>query len=149
MRLCRCPGRDGGSDDPLANPRFLLTVSRPTSLKSVNPPLCRAPDVRGLELTCHASDVALLRIRLQATSARPVPTSLAVYATDAVGAAKDVAHSTGAYSDAPTGVVTGLFRLEPSSGGYLVIPSTYHAGVHAPFSLVVHADQPVTLTALP
>ena len=85
---------------------------------------------------------------MQASSSRPVPIALAVYATDAVGATKEVVHSTGAYSDAPTGVVTGLFRLTPSPTGYIVIPSTYQPTIHAPFTLVAHADQPFTLAAL-
>jgi hypothetical protein len=83
-------------------------------------------------------------MRLQAGGSRPPPIALSVFATDAVGAAKDVVHSTGAYADAPTGVMTSLFRLQPNSGGYIVIPSTYQSGAHGPFTLVAYADQPIT-----
>ncbi|GAA6031892.1 hypothetical protein JCM8097_003322 [Rhodosporidiobolus ruineniae] len=108
-------GEDGGKDEPLRNPRFGLKLTKATNVK----------------------------IRLVLPSG-PKPAALFLYAASASGAPESLVASTLPYEDPVCGVVTSLIRLEAREHGYLVVPSTYQAGVHVPFQILLYADAPVT-----
>ncbi|TNY20273.1 hypothetical protein DMC30DRAFT_447194 [Rhodotorula diobovata] len=112
-------GTDGGRGAVGRNPRFALRVTKPTSVK----------------------------IRLQ-TPASPHPIALSLFAASPSGEPSSLVASSGAYSDAVCGVLLPLTRLEPAEHGYLIVPSTFQAGVHADFAIALYADAPVTLAAV-
>ncbi|GAA5826760.1 hypothetical protein JCM3770_001464, partial [Rhodotorula araucariae] len=84
------------------------------------------------------------RIRLQ-TPAEPRAIAISLFSSSPSGEAGRLIASSGAYTDAVCGTVLPLTRLEPAAHDYLVVPSTFHAGVHADFVLLSYADAPVTL----
>ncbi|BGP36544.1 hypothetical protein JCM10449v2_000445 [Rhodotorula kratochvilovae] len=112
-------GRNGGREEVRRNPRFALRVTKATSVK----------------------------IRLQ-TPSEPRPIAVSIFTSSRTGEPERLIASSGAYSDAVCGAVLPLTRLEAAEHGYLVVPSTFHAGVHADFVVLLYADAPVTLAAV-
>ncbi|KAI5480067.1 calcium-dependent cysteine-type endopeptidase [Pseudohyphozyma bogoriensis] len=90
LRASWSPSEDGGSENVLANPRFLLD----TSGKTVK-----------------------LKIRLQLTTYISTPIGLSIFSQTSDGQPPRLVKSTGPYSDAVSGAVTDLMSLPPSPTG--------------------------------
>ncbi|PIL33578.1 hypothetical protein GSI_04201 [Ganoderma sinense ZZ0214-1] len=90
----------------------------------------------------HVSGPSAAQVRFRLQLAAPAP-SLALNLTlfnppTGAGALGRHVATSGPYSDAIAGVVIETLALQP--GRYLVVPSTYKAGVQAAFSLVMYSS---------
>ncbi|GAA5859581.1 hypothetical protein JCM8547_006151 [Rhodosporidiobolus lusitaniae] len=117
VKGCWEEGCDGGREERGRNPRFRLRVSKRTTVK----------------------------IRLQLPF-EPKPSALFLYTATSSGELGELVASTLPYADPVCGVVLEVVRLEPREEGYLVLPSTYSAGVHARFQILLYADAPVSFS---
>ncbi len=92
------------------------------------------------ELHVPAPTAAQLRFRLQLAAPSPsTALNLTVFNPPAgAGALGRHVATSGPYSDAIAGVVIETLSLQP--GRYLVVPSTYKAGVQAAFRLVMYSS---------
>ncbi|KII95574.1 hypothetical protein PLICRDRAFT_34480 [Plicaturopsis crispa FD-325 SS-3] len=97
------------------------------------------------EITVSSSTHAIIRLQLMKPSSTVALNVTLFHAPDGGTALGRHIATSGPYSDAVSGVVIPKTHLAP--GTYYIVPSTFNAGIEAPFRLIVYTTTATTITA--